>query len=139
MAEKDIIEIVRELGRQLQKEPVYISYMAARQAADADEELQNLIADFTAIREHLADFMSKPEEERSKDEADKINDEMRKTYAKIMTNEHMINYNDTKDEFDVLMRRINTIIEQCSQGEDPDTTDYTPSCSGSCASCGGCG
>ena len=64
---------------------------------------------------------------------------MRKVYAKIMTNERMIGYNDAKDGFDVLMARITAIIKQCSEGEDPDTTDYMPECTGSCAACGGCG
>ena len=64
---------------------------------------------------------------------------MRKVYAKIMTNEHMIAYNDTKDDFDIIMKRITAIIQKASEGEDPETADYMPECSGSCATCGGCG
>lgn len=139
MEKKDIIEITRELGRQLQQEECYIAYRAAKQAADEDKQLQKLIEDFSDIRTRLTALTQKPEEERSKEETDKINSDMRSTYAKIMTNEHMMAYNDAKDEFDVLMRRINAIIQQCSEGEDPETADYAASCSGSCATCGGCG
>ena len=52
----------------------------------------------------------------------------------------------TKDEDDnqALTRRINADLKekvervQVADGEDPDTTDYAPSCSGDCSSCGGC-
>ena len=125
MENKDIIELVREVGRQLQKEEAYIAYHAAKQAADEDMELQRLIDDFDKVRTDISIETSKDEDERDN--------------AKIMTNERMIGYNDAKDGFDVLMARITAIIKQCSEGEDPDTTDYMPECTGSCAACGGCG
>ena len=64
---------------------------------------------------------------------------MSKVYARIMTNERMIAYNDAKDDFDIIMKRISAIIQKSSDGEDPDTADYIPECSGNCAACGGCG
>ena len=33
---------------------------------------------------------------------------------------------------------INTILVMCVNGEDPDTCDPAPSCTGSCSTCGGC-
>ena len=48
MENRDIIEIARELGRQLQKEEAYIKFNMARQAADEDKELQKLITRFSA-------------------------------------------------------------------------------------------
>ncbi len=134
---KDIIELVREVGRQLQKEEAYISYQMAKQAADEDQELQKLINDFSNVRDEIDRETSKDEKDRNNDQIRKLNENMRKVYAKIMTNERMINYNDAKDEFDLLMARITAIIKQSSEGEDPDTTDYV-SCSGNCGTCGGC-
>ena len=64
---------------------------------------------------------------------------MQKVYADIMSNKNMIDYNNAKQEFDQIITRVMTILQNCAQGEDPETTDYTPSCSGSCATCGGCG
>ena len=139
MEKMDVIELAREIGRQLQKEDVYIQHSIAKQAADEDQELQQLIADFNAVRVKASEETSKPMEERDQEKVRQVNDEMRKVYAKIMTNERMIQYNDTKDALDFVLQRITSIIEKSSNGEDPDTADYEGACSGSCATCGGCG
>ena len=136
--EMDIIELVREVGKKLQKEDIYLKLQIAKQAADEDEELQKMINEFGLKREEISEATSKSESEQDSERIQKLNREMRKVYAKIMTNERMINYNDAKDEFDVLMKRITTIIQESSEGEDPETADYIP-CTGSCATCGGCG
>ncbi len=137
--EKDVIAIARELGKQLQKEDAYIKYSLARQAADEDQELQKLIAEFSALRMEISEDAQKTDEERDIEAAKKHAEDMRKVYAKIMTNEHMMAYNDAKDGFDVIMNRITAIIQKSSDGENPETADYSPECSGSCATCGGCG
>ena len=64
---------------------------------------------------------------------------MRRAYGEIMSNQSMINYNDAKDDFDIIMNRISAIIQKSFEGEDPETADYSAACSGSCATCGGCG
>ncbi len=135
----DIIELTRELGRKLQQEDVYLKYQLAKQAADEDEILQNLIGEFELKRIAINKETSKEQSEQNSEKLITLNKEMRAVYAKIMTNEKMINYNDAKDSYDILMKRISAIIQQSSEGEDPDTADYSSSCSGSCATCGGCG
>ncbi len=139
MENKDIIEMARELGRQLQREDAYIKFNMARQAADENKELQKLISEFSAIRAEMSEMTSMPDEERDPDAAKKLGEDMKKVYAEIMSNECMINYNAAKDDFDAVMNRVSAIISKSADGEDPDTADYTPSCSGSCATCGGCG
>lgn len=136
--EMDIIELTRELGKKLQKEDIYLKYQIAKQAADEDTELQKMINEFGLKREEISEETSKNESEQDSERIQKLNREMRKVYAKIMTNERMINYNDTKDEFDILMKRITTIIQESSEGENPETADYIP-CTGNCSACGGCG
>ena len=135
--EMDIIELTREVGKKLQREDIYLKLQIAKQAADEDEELQKMINEFGLKREEISEATSKSESEQDSERIQKLNREMRKVYAKIMTNERMINYNDAKDEFDVLMKRITTIIQESSEGGDPETADYVP-CTGNCASCGGC-
>ena len=131
------VELVREVGKKLQREDIYLKLQIAKQAADEDEELQKMINEFGLKREEISEATSKSESEQDSERIQKLNREMRKVYAKIMTNERMINYNDAKDEFDVLMKRITTIIQESSEGGDPETADYVP-CTGNCASCGGC-
>jgi len=136
--EMDIIELTREVGKKLQKEDIYLKFQLAKQAADEDAELQKMINEFGLKREEISEETSKNESEQDSEKIQKLNREMRKVYAKIMTNERMINYNDTKDEFDILMKRITTIIQESSEGENPETADYIP-CTGNCSACGGCG
>ncbi len=137
--ELDIIELTRELGKKLQKEDVFIKYRLAKQAADEDPELQKLINEFDIKRTELSEESSKDDNEKSMDRIQSISRDMRKVYGAIMCNERMINYNNAKDDYDVLFNRISAIIQKSSEGEDPETADYTAACSGSCATCGGCG
>ncbi len=133
----DIIEQTRELGKLIQQETSYIKLKAAEKDADADQELQNLIQEFNLKRLSINNETQKAEKDQEK--IKELNDEMQKVYAEIMSNKNMIDYNNAKQEFDQIITRVMTILQNCAQGEDPETTDYTPSCSGSCATCGGCG
>ncbi len=139
ISEMDVIELTRELGKKIQQEEAFIKYHAAKQNADNDQELQRIINEFDKKRTELSELSELPEEERSKDKVQEISREMRRTYGEIMSNQSMINYNDAKDEFDIIMNRISAIIQKSFEGEDPETADYSASCSGSCATCGGCG
>ena len=83
------------------------------------------------------------ENEATKDERDEkklqeLNEELRELYSTIMKNENMIAYNIAKQEMDSVLKRVTAIIMQSAEGEDPETTDYEESCTGSCSSCGGC-
>lgn len=132
-----IIELAREIGKEIQKDERYIKFQLAKQATDEDKELQNLIGEFNLKRMAISNEVSKAD--RNEEKLQKYNQEMRSAYAKIMSNENMINYNDTKAEFDMILTRVTAIIQKSSEGEDPETADYTPSeCTGSCESCGGC-
>ena len=133
----DIITKTRELGKMIQQEESYNNLKTAEKNADADQTLQNLINEFNLKRLSINNETQKAEKNNEK--IAELNSEMQKIYADIMSNENMIAYNEAKKEFDQIMTRVMTIIQNCSQGEDPETTDYTASCSGSCATCGGCG
>ena len=129
----DIIEKARELGRLIQEEDSYKKLQDAQKNADADMELQRLIGEFNLKR-----MSSK--KERDQEKLSKINTEMREAYSQIMSNENMIAYNDAKAAFDVVANRVLAIVQQSAEGADPETADYSQSsCSGSCATCGGCG
>ena len=133
----DLITKTRELGKLIQNEESYINLKTAEKNADADQDLQNLISEFNLKRLSINNETQKTE--KNSEKIAELNSEMQKIYADIMSNENMIAYNTAKQSFDQIMTRIMTILQNCSQGEDPETTDYTPSCSGSCATCGGCG
>ena len=133
----DLIAKTRELGKMIQEDESYIILKAAEKNADADKALQDLIGEFNLKRLAINNETQKAEKDSVKI-AD-LNSEMQKIYADIMSNENMIAYNEAKQAFDQIMTRVVTIIQNCAEGQDPETTDYTASCSGSCATCGGCG
>ena len=77
------------------------------------------------------------QEERNEETLRRLNDEFRAVYQKIMENEHMLRYNDAKNEFDALLQQMTGILSLCAEGEDPATCDAS-SCGGNCSSCAGC-
>ncbi len=133
----DIIEKTRELGKLLQKEESYIKMREAESKADADEKLQELIKEFNLKR--LSINVETQKTEKDGEKIAELNKEMQKVYADIMSNENMKDYNNAKQDFDQVSGRVMAILQNCIAGEDPETTDYTSSCTGSCSTCGGCG
>ena len=97
----DIIEMAREIGRQLQKDELYLKLELARQQSEEDEELQNAIGEFNLKRMAINNEASKAD--RSDEKMQQLNAEMRHAYAIIMSNENMIAYNEAKAEFDVVV------------------------------------
>ena len=131
----DVIALTRELGKAIQQEEAFLKWQEAQKTADADAELQDLIGEFNLKRMIINDEAAK--QDRDQEKLTKANKEMREVYSKIMSNDHMIAYNDAKQAFDGLLNRINAIIQQSAQGQDPETADYQD-CTGSCSTCGGC-
>ena len=133
----DMIELARELGRQLQKDERYLAFEAARVASDEDQELQDLIGEFNLKRMAINNEAQK--EDRSDEKLQKLNYELREAYTNVMKNENMVKYNETKQALDECVQRVITIITMCAEGENPDTADYDPSaCTHDCSTCGGC-
>ena len=132
-----IIEMTRELGRALQNDERYIAMMSARQASDEDQALQEAIGEFNLKRMAISNEAQK--DDRNEETLQRLNEEFRGVYQKIMENEHMLRYNDAKNEFDALLQRMTGILSLCADGEDPETCDYdAASCGGNCSSCAGC-
>ena len=134
----DIIEMTRELGKAIQADDRYIAYMLAKQANDEDEQLQNLISAFNLKRVELQMEIGKPDKDN--DKVTELNNVIKSTYQTIMASPRMVAYESAKNGLDELVSQINTIISMSTNGMNPDEIDVnTASCTGSCATCGGCG
>lgn len=134
----DAISMARELGKQIQADERYKAYHTARELNDKDESLQKLIADFNEKRMELSAEMAKPDKDTER--LQKFDSEIKSLYADIMRNENMTAFNKAKEDMDNLLSQVNFIITASANGEDPETcpTEMPHSCSGSCATCGGC-
>ena len=80
----DIIEVTRELGRALQNDERYIAMVAARQASDEDQALQEAIGEFNLKRMAINNEAQK--EDRNEETMKRLNEEFRAVYQKIMEN-----------------------------------------------------
>lgn len=133
---ENTIKLTRELGHAIQNEDFYKNLSAAKEKADSDEALQALIALFNQKRVAINNEACKSD--RDEETLRTLNEEMRTVYSQIMSNENMVAYNNAKQTFDSAVQRIVAIITQSAEGENPDTTDYDPSCTHDCSTCGGC-
>ena len=135
----NVIEAARALGKALQEDPRYIAYAAAKLANDKDEELQKNITDFNVKKMELNAEMAK--EDKNTDTITALNNDLNRLYAAVVTNSHMMAFEAAKAEMDTILDSINYIVTCAANGEDPMTCPETNpvSCSGSCATCGGCG
>lgn len=137
----DAIKAVRELGKAIQADERYTEYARAKKANDEDMELQNLIGEFNLLRQNASMEYGKPEEEQNKEKLADLNAKMQEAYEKVMSNENMALFTVAKAGMDELMSQVNTVLTLTLQGADPETcpTSQPTGCTGSCASCSGCG
>ena len=132
-----IIEKTRELGLVIQESEEYKALMAAREASDKDENLQQQIQQFNLVRMNLE--MESSKEDADQDKVGSLNEELMTLYTQIMENENMAAFNAAKDVIDTVMNDATSILAAAVNGEDPTTFDPNAhSCSGSCSTCGGC-
>lgn len=132
----DVIKLTRELGKAIQETEEYKNFIAASKRNEEDEQLQGYIGEYNIINMNMENAMSG--EKRDDEMIKKCNQDMRELYGRIVANESMINYNEAKKALQEMMNKINTIIDMCVAGEDPETCEPTSACSGNCSSCGGC-
>ena len=132
----DIIEMARELGKALQNDDRYIAYMLAKQVNDGDEELQKDIDSFEKMRYDLSMELTK--ENKDTDKVKELDENIKETYNKIMSNKNMIVFSAAQKSLEQLVVNIQEIITMSANGEDPATCEPSSGCTGSCATCGGC-
>ncbi len=134
----DLMEMAKQLGRELQKDERYLAFRAASAENDKDEELQNLIGEFNLKRLDLGNEEDKAEHDEARVKA--LGEEVRTIYSQIMAHKSMQKYQAARAEFEQLLDGINRVIAYSAAGQDPD--DFDPaaaaSCSGNCAGCAGC-
>ena len=131
----DIIKMARELGAAIQSSDEYKNFMAAKEKNDADELLQNQIAEFNLLKMQYDAEMQR--EEPDKDKLQQINADIAKLYNEIIGGESMTAYNEAYTAYNELCTTVSNILLMCENGEDPETCESS-ACTGNCGTCGGC-
>lgn len=134
--DNQILDTARELGYLIQQDERFVRAQMAQAAADDDQALQDLIGEFNLKR--IALNTESVREDKDPEKLKKLDGEIREVYATLMENEHMKAYQVAKNELDKLVHQVMTIVQMSAQGEDPETINTEPQCSGNCSSCGGC-
>ena len=132
----NIIAQTRELGKLIQQDARYKSYVAAREKNDNDPALQQMINEFNNLRSDLGNEMAKDDKDAEK--LKQLDEDIKTLYGNIMGSELMKEFEAAKADMDSMLSQINNIITMCANGEDPDTCSATSGCTGSCESCAGC-
>ena len=132
----DIIEMARELGKALQNDDRYIAYNLAKQVNDEDKELQEQIDSFEKMRYDLSMELTK--ENKDTEKVKELDENIKETYNKIMSNKNMIVFSAAQKSLELLVNNIQQIITLSANGEDPANCEPSTGCTGSCATCGGC-
>lgn len=135
----DVIELTRELGKAIQQDDRYIAYMLAKQVNDNDKELNEDVEKFSKLREELNEVMKKDVQASETDHLKDLDENIKATYKKIMSNKNMVVFQAAQKNLEDLINNVQQIITMCANGEDPETCQPSSGCSGSCATCGGCG
>ncbi|MCL2106282.1 MAG: YlbF family regulator [Oscillospiraceae bacterium] len=133
-----IEQLTRALGAAIQLDPVYVRYVAAKEANEADEALTERMRELELLR------LSYRHEAAKKEQADKakmedFNERFQALYAEIMKNSSMREYQEASGALEAFMKRLTGILTGCAAGEDPES--YEPeeaACGGSCGGCKGC-
>lgn len=135
----DVIELTRELGKAIQQDDRYIAYMLAKQVNDNDKELNEDVEKFSKLREELNEVMKKDVQASETDHLKELDENIKATYKKIMSNKNMVVFQAAQKNLEDLINNVQQIITMCANGEDPETCQIPEGgCSGSCASCAGC-
>ena len=135
----DVMELTRELGKAIQQDDRYIAYNLAKQVNDNDAKLNADIEKFDALRSELNEIMRKDVQAEDTDKLKELDESIKAQYQKIITNKNMVVFQAAQKGLETLINNINQIITMCANGEDPETCQPSSGCSGSCATCGGCG
>jgi len=131
----DIIEMARELGKEIQKDERFAKYQVKEAICENDAVLQDQISQFNLLKMSISHEAQK--EGKDEEKIAQLNKDMRAMYDEVMQNPKMVEYNEAKSEISEVLKHINLIIERSASGDDPATIDLS-SCGGNCGSCGGC-
>ncbi len=134
----DLIQMTRELGVAIQESDVYTGYRVAKDAADSDPRLQDLIGRFNLKKLDLSEAVQNDEKDR--DRIAELNQTVRDIYNEIMSSPLMMACNTTREELDRTLQFMQQIIVYSANGQDPMTIEEDPGCAGGdCSGCSGCG
>jgi cell fate (sporulation/competence/biofilm development) regulator YlbF (YheA/YmcA/DUF963 family) len=127
-----IIELAHALGEEIAKSDEIRALEAAKDAFQADEPLQKMMAEYDAERRALGAEFAKNADESDKDVIENLKKRLEELSAEIVKNENYAAFAAAQQAMDALMADVNAEIKFCITGERPST------CTHDCSTCAGC-
>lgn len=125
-----VFDLAAQLGQALKDDERLIKLKAAREAYDASEELQGLIAEYNAQQAAIEQAASA--EEIDTHLIDVLQERVNEIYNDITHHEAYLNLNRAQSTVNALMEAVNSTITYNITGELPSN------CTHNCSTCGGC-
>lgn len=135
----NLIDMARELGREIQANEEYIDFRIKQQNLDCNAKIQEHLKNFNSKKNEINQEISKENCDNTK--IDLLNKEIAEIYKNINSNPVMIEYNLSKERFNQILQKISLVINKSAEGIDPymiEVNDDHNDCTGSCYSCEGC-
>lgn len=131
--------VLRELGKEIQKDERFIALQAAAKANDADENLQNQMQEMQLLSLKYQQEAGKGEE-ASEERIAELQQEYQKLYEEIMQGENMQKYSVAASAMEEMAQYISGMIGLFFDGQDPETCEIpkADACTHNCGTCGGC-
>ncbi len=127
-----IIELAHALGEEIAKSDEIRALESAKDAFQADLELQKMMSEYEAERRALGEEFAKSAEESDKNVIETLKKRLEELSGEIMKNENYAKFAAAQQAMDALMADVNAEIKFCITGERPST------CTHDCSSCAGC-
>ena len=116
----DIIEMTRQLGKQIQEEECVKLFLETQKQTEKDDILQKLIGDFNLKRMELNAMLQKDPKDKDPHVLTELDAQLKGIYQSITEYPLMIRLNEQKQAVDAILNKINVLISSAVAGENLD-------------------
>lgn len=131
----EILEMANKLGQAIADTEEIKTFHEMEKIFYGDEEAQRVMNEYEKERAQMT--VKVKEAGMTPENLKLFQSEMKKSMDKLMANKTVKEYLEAKSNFNDIIKKVNSIIAFCIQGEEQDLA-AEGGCSGNCGSCGGC-
>lgn len=131
----EVFEKTRELGEAIQRSDEYLALKVAEAKAMKNVEAADAMAKYMELRRQMELMVTQGDKDWAK--IKQISDEMETWQERMNMVDDIIHLNQAQKAFSTLIDEVNSVLRFIVTGEMP--SEDKGGCSGSCASCHGCG
>lgn len=131
----EVFEKTRELGEAIQRSDEYLTLKAAEAKAMKNTEAADAMGKYMELRRQMELMLAQGDKDWVK--IQQVSDEMQAWQEHMNMVDDIIHLNQAQKAFSTLIDEVNSVLRFIVTGEMP--SEDKGGCSGSCATCYGCG